>query len=130
MSVVVDRAAGVFTHRPAARGKYLYDGTKKLWVRGVTYGAFRPDQGGREYQDIEAIERDFVQMAAAGFNAVRIPHTIPPVHLLDCAERNGLRVMVGLSAEQYAGYLADGKDVSQIQRFVKAKVAACGAHPA
>ena len=85
MSTVVDVAAGVFTTRPAARGKYLYDGSTKLWVRGVTYGAFRPDEEGREYQDVAAIECDFIRMAAAGFNAVRIPHTMPPRHLLDCA---------------------------------------------
>ncbi len=130
MSTVVDVAAGVFTTRPAARGKYLYDGSTKLWVRGVTYGAFRPDEEGREYQDVAAIECDFIRMAAAGFNAVRIPHTMPPRHLLDCAERNGLRVMVGLSAEQYAGYLADGKSVSHVEGLIRAKVAACGAHPA
>ena len=29
-------------------------------------------------------------MADAGFNAVRIPHTMPPVSLLDAAERHGL----------------------------------------
>ena len=96
--------------RPAARGKFLYAGSEKLWVRGVTYGAFRPDADRREYQDLKTIECDFRQMAAAGFNAVRIPHTMPPRELLDCAQRNGLRVMVGLSAEQYAGFLADGED--------------------
>jgi hypothetical protein len=46
-------------------------------------------------------------MAANGLNAVRIPLTMPPRALLDIAQRHGLRVMVGLSAEQYAGYLID-----------------------
>src|SRR5436190_1387610 len=53
MSLVGDVGAGVFTTRPAARGKYLYD-----------------------------------------------------------------------------GYLADGKDVSHVEGLIRAKVAACGAHPA
>src|SRR5687768_9814077 len=61
--------------RPVARGKFIYIGSEKLWVRGVTYGAFRPDEQQREYQDVAAVERDFAQMAAAGLNAVRIPHT-------------------------------------------------------
>jgi GT2 family glycosyltransferase len=116
--------------RPVARGKFLFVGSKKLWVRGVTYGAFRPDADKREYHDLKTIECDFHRMAAAGFNAVRIPHTTPPRELLDCAQRNGLRVMVGLSAEQYAGYLADGKDVSEIDERIKAKVDVCRAHPA
>jgi hypothetical protein len=128
--VVVDVVPGVVTERPVVRGKYLYEGSKKLWVRGVTYGAFRPDDAGREYQDLQTIDCDFKRMVAAGFSAVRIPHTMPPRHLLECAQQNGLRVMVGLSAEQYAGYLADGKDVSEVERLIKDKLAACAAHPA
>jgi hypothetical protein len=37
------------------------------------------------------------------------PHTLPPRSPLDTAARHGLRVMVGLSAEQSVGYLIDGK---------------------
>ena len=70
-------------------------------------------------------------MAAAGFNAVRIPHTMPPRHLLDMAARHGLRVMVGLSAEQYAGYLADPKkDAPNIDELVREKVRAVAGQPA
>ena len=116
--------------RPRARGKFLYVGDDKFWVRGVTYGAFRPDQDGKEYHDLEVIERDFAQMAANGFNAVRIPHTMPPRSLLDAAQRHGLRVMVGLSAEQYVGYLIDRRRAPNIESLVRAKVRACAGHPA
>ena len=89
--------------RPTVCGKFLFTGAQKLYVKGVTYGAFRPDNRGREYTNTEVIERDFAQMAANGINAVRIPHTCPPRSLLDIAQRHGLYVMVGLSAEQYVG---------------------------
>jgi len=108
--------------RPAAHGKFLYCAGEKLHVRGVTYGAFAPDADGREYRFHETIERDFERMAAAGFNAVRIPHTMPPVTLLDAAARHGLHVMVGLSAEQYVGHLADPRGAPDVEAIVREKV--------
>jgi GT2 family glycosyltransferase len=119
------------TVRPQARGKFLFVGEEKLYVRGVTYGAFRPDERGAEYHDLSAVERDFRQMAANGINAVRIPHTTPPRQLLDVAQRFGLRVMVGLSAEQYIGYLIDNPpDAPDIDAIVRARVRTCAGHPA
>ncbi|MGH2570717.1 MAG: glycosyltransferase, partial [bacterium] len=116
--------------RPRAEGKFLVAGGEKLLVKGVTYGAFRPDADGREYQDRVKIEADFRAMVEHGFNAVRIPHTTPPRSLLDAAERAGLRVMVGLSAEQYAGYLIDRHGAPDFEDEVRAKVRACAGHPA
>ena len=105
--------------RPKVAGKFLYVGQEKLWVRGVTYGAFRPDARGNEYHDLKIIRRDFAQMAASGLNAVRIPHTMPPRSLLDAAQEHGLRVMVGLSAEQYVGFLIDKKKAPDIEHCVR-----------
>src|SRR5688572_23235547 len=89
------------------RGKFLFEGDRKFPIKGVTYGAFEPDGSGREYYDIGKIEKDFALMAQNGINTVRIPHTTPPRHLLDIALKYNLRVMIGLSAEQYVGYLID-----------------------
>ena len=88
--------------RPEVRGKFLFVGDTTFHVRGVTYGAFRPDEHDSEYRDLEAIDADFADMAASGINAVRIPHDAPRAPL-DLAAAHGLRVMVGLSAEQYVG---------------------------
>ena len=118
------------TDRPRAQGKFLSVGGQKLWIRGVTYGAFRPDEEGKEYQDLKRIHQDFAQMAANGLNAVRIPHTMPPRPLLDAAARHRLRVMVGLSAEQFVGYLIDGRDAPDIEGTIRAKVGECAGHPA
>ena len=116
--------------RPRVGGKFLFVGDEKLYVRGVTYGAFAPDARGNEYHDLAAIERDFAHMAAHGINTVRIPHTMPPRALLDIAARHGLRVMVGLSAEQYIGYLIDRRGAPNIASLIRRKVRSCAGHPA
>ncbi len=69
-------------------------------------------------------------MADAGFTSVRIPHTVPPVHLLDRAAECGLTVMVGLSAEQYVGLLADGRPTREIRRQVAERARPVAEHPA
>jgi O-antigen biosynthesis protein len=116
--------------RPRVGGKFLFVGNDKFWVRGVTYGAFRPDAKGQEYHDPTVLERDFSLMAANGINSVRIPHTMPPRELLDTAQSHGLRVMVGLSAEQYAGFLIDRKGAPDVEELVRAKASSCAGHPA
>src|SRR5262245_25554091 len=117
--------------RPSVVGKFIYVGGEKFYIKGVTYGAFRPDANKREYHDSSRIEQDFALIAAHGFNTVRIPHTTPPRSLLDIAHRYGLRVMVGLSAEQYVGYLIDvEKKAPNIEALIREKIIAVKGHPA
>src|SRR5439155_21945111 len=52
------------------------------YVRGVTYGTFRPDDETDDFPRLEAVAEDFAAMAANGINAVRT-YTIPPHWLLD-----------------------------------------------
>ncbi len=119
------------TTRPTIRGKFIFKGEEKFLIKGVSYGAFRPDERKLEYWNHALIERDFALMAANGVNTVRIPHTMPPVSLLDTAEKHGLQVMVGLSAEQYVGYLIDeDKEAPDILGIVREKVRSVAGHPA
>ena len=122
--------AGPRARRPVAHGKFLFVDGEKFYVRGVTYGAFRPDANGNEYHDVSVVERDFAQMVASGVTAVRIPHTTPPRSLLDVAQRHGLKVMVGMSAEQYLGFEIDKRRDVNIERLVRDRVRGCAGHPA
>src|SRR2546425_1534810 len=116
--------------RPSARGKFIFAGDDKLYVRGVTYGTFRPNDDGDEYPAVDIVARDFARMAARGVNAVRV-YTVPPPWLLDSAWRHGLRVMVGLPVERYMGLLTDKKDgLGHLEALVRAGVRACRGHPA
>ena len=115
--------------RPTVRGKFLFVGDEKLYVRGVTYGTFRPGANGVDLPDIEVVERDLAQMAANGVNAIRT-YTVPPRWVLDAAQRNGLYVMVGLPWEQHVTFLDDRERAGDIERRVRAGVRACAGHPA
>src|SRR5438093_69268 len=115
--------------RPRADGKFLAVGGERLLVRGVTYGTFRPDAAGNEFPPPETVDRDFQLMASQGINSVRT-YTVPPLRMLDSAERHGLRVLIGLGAERYAGYLCEGRGIPNAEDWLLPRVRACAGHPA
>ncbi|HYM70251.1 MAG TPA: glycosyltransferase [bacterium] len=117
------------TPRPRAAGKFLYVGDGPLWIRGITYGPFRPREDGTEYPAPDVVGSDFDRMAAHGFNVVRT-YTVPPLWLLDAAQQRGLRVLVGLPWEQHIAFLDDRARARDIVTGVRAGVRRCAGHPA
>jgi glycosyltransferase involved in cell wall biosynthesis len=115
--------------RPAVRGKYLSIGEKKFYIRGVTYGTFRPDAQGFPFPSQEMVEHDFSRMAIAGINALRV-YTPPPLWLLDLAWKYGLYVMVGLPWEQHIAFLDKPDRPSSIERRIRDAVRQYANHPA
>ena len=115
--------------RPTVSGKFIFVGDEKLYVRGVTYGTFRPDAAGQQFPTREVVERDFAMMAAHHVNALRT-YTVPPRWLLDLAQQNGLFVMVGLPWEQHITFLSDRERLRSIRARVRDGVRACAGHPA
>ena len=115
--------------RPRVEGKFLFVGDEKLWVKGVTYGTFRPDENGAQFPQQHQVEKDFAQMAASGINAVRT-YTVPPRGVLDLALQNGLRVMVGIPWEQHIAFLDDMTRVRAIMNQVRSAARSCAGHPA
>jgi GT2 family glycosyltransferase len=117
-----------FSTRLRARGKFLFDGHEKFYVRGVTYGPFRPVDGS-EYGNPASVESDFDEMSRNGVNTIRT-YTVPPRWLLDAAERHGLRVLVGLPWEQHVTFLDTGARRRGIEEKVRAGVRAVAGHAA
>jgi cellulose synthase/poly-beta-1,6-N-acetylglucosamine synthase-like glycosyltransferase len=116
--------------RPKALGKSIYLGGQKLYIRGVTYGTFRPDEASEaEFPDRESVSADFAGMAENGVNAVRT-YTIPPRWLLDLAAEHRLWVMAGLPWEQHITFLDEPGRAASIERQVRAGVRAVAGHPA
>jgi GT2 family glycosyltransferase len=120
-------ASGLESVRPHVRGKFIFVGDTKWYLRGVTYGTFSADAHGNMY-DHEMVEHDFAQMAANGITTVRL-YTVPPAWLLDAAQRHGLYVMVGLAWEQHIAFLDDRRARSIEARIIE-QVRSCAGHPA
>jgi len=115
--------------RPGVRGKFLEVAGERLLLKGVTYGTFRPQPDQTQYGASESVERDFRNIAATGLNSVRV-YTVPPVSLLDTAQRHGLRVLIGLPWEQHITFLDDKNRAADIRARVGAGVRQLAGHPA
>jgi GT2 family glycosyltransferase len=118
-----------YSDQPHVRGKFLFVGETKFWLRGVTYGTFRPRTDGAQFPEDIVIDRDFAVIAASRFNTIRT-YTPPPQSLLDLAQQHGLRVMVGLSWTQHVAFLDDPELCRTIKSSVRNGVRACASHPA
>lgn len=113
---------------PRVSAKFLYQGSDKFFVRGVTYGTFAPNEDGG-YPAREQVQRDFVRMREAGINTVRI-YTEPPTYLLDEAASQGIYVIVGLAWMQHVCFLDDADLTRSIRDNVRAAVSRIKNHPA
>ena len=102
---------------------------RKFYIKGVTYGTFRPDARGHQFPDANTVESDFALMAASGFNAVRT-YTPPPLWLLDAAQRHELYVMLGLPWEQHIAFLDTPGLATAIEARMRSAVRQSGQHPA
>lgn len=119
----------MLSSRIESRGKFLFAGDKKYVLRGVTYGTFEPDGDGNQYGLPGTVARDFGYMRSSGVNCVRT-YTVPPRWLLDLAQANDLRVLVGLPWEQHVTFLDEASRVRRIEQTVREGVRACVGHPA
>ena len=116
-------------HRVRTRAKFFFEGSQKFFLKGVTYGTFKPDADMFYVGPPEKAARDLAMMRQVGFNAVRIYHA-PPKWFLDLAKENGIRVMVTLWWGQNVDFLDSGKRRREIFDKVYADVKANAGHSA
>lgn len=115
--------------RPYVHGKFLYVAGEHFWIRGVTYGTFKPDAAGLQFPPKSVVERDFRAISDAGLNAVRV-YIAPPLWLMNAAAAFGLRVMVGQPWEQHISFLDDKRCVRRIIDETRATARSFASHPA
>ncbi len=136
MSLVVDEAVVETPQAPVAAaallrvdGKFFRADAAKHFVKGVTYGPFAPGNHGAQFPELEMVERDFALMVTAGINTVRV-FTVPPVWLLDVAQRHGLKVLVGLPWSQHVAFLDSADMQAGVREAIVNGVRACARHEA
>jgi GT2 family glycosyltransferase len=111
------------------QGKFFFAGNTKHFVKGATYGPFAAGSHGAQFPERAMVERDFVLMSGAGINTVRV-FTPPPLWLLDLADAEGLKVLVGLPWTQHVAFLDSAAVKSEIRAAIAAGVHACARHAA
>jgi glycosyltransferase involved in cell wall biosynthesis len=115
--------------RIRVHGKFFFAGSRKHFVKGVTYGPFAPGSHGSQFPEPAMADKDFTLMRDAGINTVRV-FTVPPIWLLDAAYRAGLKLLVGLSWSQHITFLESAATKAEIRESVIAGVRTCRRHPA
>jgi GT2 family glycosyltransferase len=112
-----------------ASGKWLYAGSDRLLLHGVTYATLAACDDAGAVPARRQVAADFAAMARAGVNAVRT-YAVPASWLLDAALAAGLRVMVGLAWEQHIAFLDEPGRADAIELRIREDVRSCAGHPA
>jgi len=115
--------------RVRAKGRYLFTGDEKFFIKGVTYGPFPENSRGEPLPEDERVVRDFELMRRAGVNAIRV-YYVPPRRFLDLAARAGIRVMVGIPWPEHLCFLDQWEVQEDIKKTVRESVASLAGHPA
>jgi GT2 family glycosyltransferase len=97
---------------------FLVEGEEKFFVRGVSYGPFRPNRMGEFLPDKAVVERDFQLVQELGANTIRLYH-VPPAGFRELAEDYGLRLLVGVPWAQHIRFLDTREDRRDARRRVR-----------
>jgi O-antigen biosynthesis protein len=123
------RRVQTITNRVRRDGKFFRLGDQKFYVKGVTYGPFKPDREGQPLPDREQVRRDFQQMQELGINSLRIYH-IPPTWFLDLAQEMGLKIFLDVAWPKNLTFVGDRELTRQAHEAVRTAAQSCGNHPA
>ncbi|CAF0696179.1 glycosyltransferase [Candidatus Methylacidithermus pantelleriae] len=112
------------------QSKFFFEGNRKFWIQGVSYGPFQPrDPQGSPFPTPQEVQRDFTLMREAGINTVRL-YEIPPLWFVEQASQVGLRLFLTLPWTQRVRFLEDRRLVQDIRRRLATVVRTFRGHPA
>lgn len=127
VSLAPQKALPMARVRP--RAKFFFAGEEKFFLKGVTYGPFRPNADGDFLPTPERAAQDFELMREMGVNIIRIYH-VPPKWFLDVCRDHGMRVIISIPWAEHVEFLNDRKIRKQIVQTIRDAVARNKGHEA
>jgi glycosyltransferase involved in cell wall biosynthesis len=115
--------------RVRAVAKFFFEGDQKFFVKGVTYGPFRPDAKGHYLGTPQQLERDLRLMAELGVNLIRIYHS-PPRWFLDACAAANVRVLITIPWSKHIEFLRKTSARETIVKSLREAIQANAGHPA
>ena len=107
--------------RLLSRGKYLFDGAQKFYLRGVSYGPFAPNSRGERYPEPDRAAADFALMKRLGANLIRL-YVPPPPWMVEEAQKAGLRMMLGIPWPFHMAFLDSADMMREIRDAIRKTV--------
>lgn len=111
------------SQRISASSKFFFQRGRRYFVKGVTYGPFKPtapepgNSDGVFLPSPEKVREDLDHMRQAGINTVRLYHA-PPGWFLDECDAAGIKALITLPWEQHVGFL----DTAQRRRAIRSRI--------
>ena len=117
------------TDRVWVDGKFFRLGSRKFFVKGITYGPFAPDAKGDMFPSPEQVRRDLDQIRSLCANVLRIYH-VPPRWFLDVLTEYELKVLIDIPWAKHLCFLDTATSRAAARQEVRTAVASCRGHPA
>lgn len=116
-------------HSVQVDGRFFRTGQGKLYLRGVAYGPFPPNENGEPIGAPDQVQRDFAQIRELGANLLRT-YFVPPKWFLDMAAEYELRLLIDVPWNQTVCFLDRPEEKRKSLDAARAAAIACGQHPA
>jgi glycosyltransferase involved in cell wall biosynthesis len=126
----IDVASKKVAYQPVTRdGKFLRVGKSRFWIRGVTYGTFRPNDQGEPYPPLDVLRSDFQRMREVGINTVRL-YTPPSDRIADAAAEAGLFLVPDICWGPRRCELEDAERMGFMREWIRGHARRLSGHPA
>ncbi len=115
--------------RIRVRAKFFFEGDKKFFIKGVTYGPFAPDAQDDHFGTPENARRDLAVMRETGINLARV-YYVPPGWFVDACADAGIRLLITIPWAEHIEFLKDRKVRKEVVRAIRDGVRQHSGHPA